>query len=149
MGAAALPLFIGSSLLQFGSRIQAGRIAKSESQFTARQMEVEAKGEELGAIQREADRKQRLSKAIASQIAGAGARGIAAFEGSPLAVLQEDIRTEEVATERDIFSSRLSALTKRVGAQGAILSGKGKSRIAKTQAAFGLLGDASKVAEAL
>jgi hypothetical protein len=141
------PLLIGSSLLQAGSRFQAGRQSKAESQFTAKQMEVEAKGEELGAIQREGDRKQRLAKALASQIAGAGARGIAAFEGSPLTVLQEDIKTEQTATERDAFNSRLSALTKRVGAQGEILRGKGKSAIATQSAAFGLLGDAAAIAQ--
>ena len=74
---------------------------------------VQAEQEELGAKQREADRKERLAIALASQNAAAGAGGIAAFEGSPLTVMKEDIRREQVATERDIFSSQLASLTAR------------------------------------
>ncbi|NRA79845.1 MAG: hypothetical protein HRU18_16695 [Pseudoalteromonas sp.] len=74
---------------------------------------VQAEQEELGAVQRESDRKERLSIALASQNAAAGAGGIAAFEGSPLTVLKEDVRREEVATKRDAFSTKLSSLTTR------------------------------------
>lgn len=82
--------------------VAAGKIARGEA-------EVAAKQEELSAVSRERDRKSRLAEALASQNAAAGAKGIAAFEGSPLTILQEDIRQEEVATQRDIFQSQLAA----------------------------------------
>ena len=103
MAELALAGFIGTSLLQAGQKISAGSIAGGEAKIAAKQ-------EELGAIQREGDRKSRLAEALASQIAGAGAKGIAAFEGSPLTILEEDIKTEERATERDILESRLKSI---------------------------------------
>lgn len=106
MGAAAIPLMIGSSLLSFNQTRAAGDIAKGESKVQARQTE-------LAATAREVDRKDRLASALASQNARAGASGIAAFEGSPLAILQADIEKEQVATERDIFSTELEAFTQR------------------------------------
>ena len=106
MAAAALPILAGTSLLQFAGGVSAGRIAKAES-------ETQAKAIELGAVQREADRKSDLARAMASQIASAGSRGISAFEGSPLAILEADIKAEQEATERDRFSTQLASLTER------------------------------------
>lgn len=82
-------------------RVSAGKIARGEA-------EVAAKQEELSAISREKDRKSRLADALASQNASAGARGVT-FEGSPLTILEEDIRREQEATQRDVFQSQLSA----------------------------------------
>ena len=127
------PLFsIIGALQQFSTRRAAGDIAKGEA-------EVAAKQEELAAVQREADRKGRLATALASQRAGAGARGISAFEGSPLTILTEDVRREETATQRDIFQSRLSALTTR--ARGSL-----KRRQLRTGATIGLISDIGKIA---
>ena len=129
------PLLIagGASLLQAEQRKESGRITAQESRIAAGQIE-------LGAVQREADRKDRLAKAMASQNAAAGAKGIAAFEGSPLSILEADIRAEETATERDIFQTNLAALTTRV-----------RGQIAKSSAArgatIGLIGDFSKLAQ--
>lgn len=83
---------------------------------SAGELEVAAKQEELGAIQREGDRKARLAEVLASQNAAAGAKGVAAFEGSPLTILQEDVRKEQKATQRDIFQTRLSVMTKQARA---------------------------------
>jgi hypothetical protein len=101
-----IPLAVsaGGGLLQAGQQRAAGQVQAEE-------FEILAKQEELGAVQREADRKRRLSEALSTQVASAGARGIAAFEGSPLTILKEDIRTERTATQRDKFQTRLSALT--------------------------------------
>ena len=74
------------------------------------QTEVAAKQEELAVTAREADRKDRLANALASQNARAGAAGVAAFEGSPLTILQDQIEREKVATERDVFGAELAAL---------------------------------------
>ena len=123
---------VGASLMQARATRKAGDIAAGES-------EIEAQQEELGAIQREADRKGDLARALASQTASAGARGLVAFSGSPLAILQEDIKAEEVATERDVFGSRLAALTTRKKGQVA-------KSTARTSATLGLLGDVGKLA---
>ena len=98
------------------------------------QGKVEAQQEEIAATQRESDRKERLAEAMASQTASAGARGVFAFEGSPLAVLNEDIRKEEVATDRDSFNARVAGL-------GATIRGSNRSSQLKTQARIGLLTD--------
>ncbi len=101
---------------------------------------VEAEQEELGAKQREADRKERLSLALASQNANAAAGGIAAFEGSPLTVMNEDIRREQVATQRDEFSSRLASLTAKS-------RGKIQSKSLRSQSLLTALDAAVKVSD--
>ena len=106
MGAAAAPLMIGSSLLSAGGQLAAGEITKEESKVSAKQ-------EELAATSREVDRKERLIQALASSAASAGARGIAAYEGSPLAILEADIDREAEATSRDAFQSTLAQKTIR------------------------------------
>ena len=93
------------------------RLEKAAGRQAAREAEIVAKQEEVGAIQREADRKARLSEALATQSATVGASGIAAFEGSPLTILEESIKAEETATERDIFMTRLSAMSTRAKGQ--------------------------------
>ncbi len=112
-------------IVAFKQKKAAGKIAQGEA-------EVAAKQEELAAVQREGDRKNRLAEVLASQNASAGARGVAAFEGSPLTILQEDIRKEEKATQRDIFQTRLKTMTIR--ARGALAR-----RQATTGANIGLL----------
>lgn len=124
---------VAASVLQSQQTKAAGTIKQEEGETAARL-------EELGAVQREKDRKARLSSALASQVAESGAKGIAAFEGSPLTILEEDIRREEEATERDIFQSRFSSLTKR--ARGNIAE-----RQLTTQANVGLLSDVGKAAK--
>ena len=127
MGAAAAPLMVGSSLLSAGSQLAAGDIAKTDSKVMAKQ-------ENLAATQREVDRKERLVQALASSAASAGARGVAAYEGSPLAILNADIEREAEATDRDKFQSALAQQTirsrgkvaqkqARLGAATSLLSG--------------------------
>ena len=119
--------------LQFQQRRTAAGIAEGEGK-------IAAKAEELGAVQREADRKAKLASALASQTASTGARGIAAFEGSPLSILEEDIRREGVATQRDVFETRLGALTSRA-------RGKITGKQLRTQANIGLLTDIQSAAK--
>lgn len=104
MGAAAIPAVL--SLLSVGAQVKAGRTAVKES-------EQAAQIQETAATQREADRKERLASAMATANASAGARGIAAFEGSPLTILQTSIEAEETATERDRFNTRIGASVTR------------------------------------
>ena len=112
MAAAALPLLAVTSLLSVGAQVSAGRTAAKES-------EQSAQIQETAAIQREADRKELLASAMATANANAGAAGIAAFEGSPLTILQTSIEAEETATERDQFNTRISALTTRARGKSA------------------------------
>jgi len=107
-------------------------LEKAKGKIAARESEVAAKAEEAAGVSREADRKERLIEALASQNATAGASGIAAFEGSPLSVMKEDTRREAKATERDEFQTKLKALTLRT-------RGKVAERQAKTGATIGLL----------
>lgn len=109
-----------SSVRSAGAQRTAGRITELET-------ETAAQKEELGAVQREADRKAKLSRALSSQIASSGAKGISAFEGSPLTILQADIEAEETATERDAFNTRLTALTMRTRGQAAKTISKAES----------------------
>lgn len=101
------------------------------------QGEIDAQQEELGAKQRESDRKERLAIALSSQNARAGAGGVAAFEGSPLTVMNEDIRREETATSRDAFQTQLKAMTLRAG-------GKIQSQSLRTGSLLNLAGSASE-----
>ncbi len=90
---------------------------ESQSSIERGQAEVAAETEELRLKQREGDRKDRLASAMASQNAMAGAKGIAAFEGSPLTILQDSLERESVAAQRDEFSTNLSNLALRSGAR--------------------------------
>lgn len=104
---------VGTSLISANQQARAGKQSLREAELTAQ-------SEELAATQREGDRKERLAKAMATANAQAGAAGIAAFEGSPLTILQESIRNEETATERDRFNTRISALTTRARGESAL-----------------------------
>jgi len=108
---------IGLGLIQASQQRSAGKIAEMEGKVQARQIET-------AAAAREADRKADLARAAASQSAAAGAGGIS-FEGSPLSVLQEDIRREGEATERDQLSSSLEAMSAKSRGKVARARGRG------------------------
>jgi len=111
--ATALPFIAAAgTLLSVGAQVRAGSASVREAELTAQT-------QELAATQRESDRKERLAKAMATANAQAGAAGIAAFEGSPLTILQQSIEAEQTATERDRFNTRISALTTRARGQTA------------------------------
>ncbi len=132
--AAALPIaMVAGTLLSAGSQIKAGRDAAKEA-------ELSAQTAELGATQREADRKERLAAAMATANAQAGASGIAAFEGSPLTILQQSIENEQTATERDVFNTRIQTLTTRA-------RGRTAQQTAQLGAASSLLKGGSKAAQ--
>jgi len=127
-------LFVATTALDASQARAAGQIKQGES-------EVQAKAEELAAVQREGDRKARLAEALASQNALAGSGGIAAFEGSPLTILKGDIEKEKVATERDQFQSRLGVMT-------TLARGDIAKKQASTDANIGLIRTATKAATA-
>jgi len=132
---AALPLIltVGSSLLAAGA-------SERQSSLEAGQAEVAASQQELQVTQREADRKDRLANSLATQNALAGAKGIAAFEGSPLTILEDSIERERVATERDIFSTQLGVLATRSTA-------KARRRASQVSTGIGLVQRGSQLAK--
>jgi len=101
---------------------------------------VEAKRLELDSIRSEADRKERLVTALASQSARVGASGIS-FEGSPLTVLESAIKKEERATERAKFDTQMNKMRTKQKARGQV-SGL------RAGASLSLLSDVAKFAEA-
>lgn len=119
-----LSLFAGATLLSAKQTMDAGAIAQMEAETEATQVET-------AAASREADRKAALADAAASQMAEAGAKGIK-FQGSPLSILDEDIRREEEAGQRDIFQSQL-------GASAARARGSVERRLATGKAITGML----------
>ena len=113
---------------------------KAQADIALGESNIQAEQQELGAKQREADRKERLAMALASQNAMAGAGGIAAFEGSPLTIMKEDIRREKQATDRDVFSTKLETMTTRARGKVGQASARGKSLIAGGQAVTKVIG---------
>lgn len=108
-----------TDVITLGGSIEQGKAMQREA-------ETAALAEEAAGVSREADRKARLAQALASQNAAAGAAGIAAFEGSPLSIMQEDIKAAGEATQRDVFQTNLAARTLRA-----------RGKIAKRQARTG------------
>ena len=103
-----------SSLLQLGAGLTASKIAKQQGKLETRQIR-------LNALSREADRKDALAKAMASANARSGTKGIAAFEGSPLAILNNMERQEADTSQRDQYMTDLAATTaKYKGKQSAL-----------------------------
>jgi hypothetical protein len=106
-------------------QISAGKIAEMEAKTEAKQIET-------AAAQREADRKEKLARAVSSQMAAGGAAGIT-FEGSPLSVLEEDVRREKEATQRDVLMSKLAAQTARTKGKVARKQAKGAAILGMMQ----------------
>ena len=122
---AGMLLIGGGSLLGAKSTLDQGSMAREQAKTEATAIETQA-------AQREADRKDRLLKVMASQSAMAGAGGVAAFQGSPLAVLDENIRQSEKAQEREDLATKVGVTTART-------RGKVAYRQSRLQAATGLL----------
>lgn len=114
---------------------------QAQASIAVGESKVAAEQEDLGAKQREGDRKERLAIALASQNAAAGAKGVAAFEGSPLTILKEDIRRESVATERDIFSSKLASMTAKSRGKVQSKSLRSQSLLTAGSAALDVVGN--------
>lgn len=108
-----------AQLLSASQGISAGRIAKLEAETEAVQIET-------AAAQREADRKELLARATASQSAAAGAGGIL-FSGSPLTILEEDIRRAEEAGERDSLQARIASSAAKTRGKVALKQAKGRA----------------------
>lgn len=122
----------GAALLGASQTVSAGRITKLEAETDAVQIET-------AAAQREADRKEALARATASQAAAAGAGGIL-FSGSPLTILEEDRRRQEEATERDVLQTRIAAGASRARGRIALKQARGKAIAGLLKTGAGIAG---------
>lgn len=95
-------------LVQAGQSYRMGSIA---GELGKKEAQVQSKALGLELTQREADRKENLSRQLASVIATSGAKGVSAFEGSPLSVLRQVSRETDISSERDKFNTQLQQLT--------------------------------------
>jgi len=138
MGAGAAVYAVGMALMAYSA---AGEYSstKASGEMKRREHEAQAEMEELAATQQEGDRKARLAEAMASQVAGSGAAGISAFQGSPLTILQADIESEQRATQRGRFQSGLQA-------EGFRMKGRVGEKMASQNAKLGLLSNIGSMA---
>ncbi|MCP4273001.1 MAG: hypothetical protein GY781_13750 [Gammaproteobacteria bacterium] len=95
-----------NSVLQLSSARSAGKLALKESKIEGRKLNLQN-------LSREVDRKEALAKAMATANAQSGIKGIAAFEGSPLSVLENLERDVEQDMERDDFMTDLAKTTSK------------------------------------
>lgn len=123
---------MASLIISAGASLASAATTETQADIEQGQAEVAAKQEELRLVQREADRKDRLASSMAAQNAMAGAKGIAAFEGSPLTILNDSLQREQAASERDRFSTELDVLARRAGARA-------KNKLTKISSRLGLL----------
>lgn len=103
----AMPaLFGATSLMQIGGALTAGKIAKTQSKLERKQLQLQLQA-------RETDRKEALAQAMAAANAASGTKGIAAFEGSPLAMLEQmEMRSME-ESQRDKYMTDLAKTTEK------------------------------------
>lgn len=124
---------MSTDLLAFNQQQQAASMARKEGKLAQQ-------AEDVAATQRESDRKARLADAISTQVAMSGARGVSAFEGSPLSVMRESRRREALATDRDRFNAKIAGLSARYRSEATAGQIRG-------QAAVGLLKSAEDAAK--
>lgn len=102
-------LSLASTGLSMLASVRAGQAQQVQYEMQARQEAAAARDAEI-------ERKQRLVKALASQTALRGAQGISAYQGSPAAMMQEDIRQAEYASL--IGQSNLDMRTTQLQTEG-------------------------------
>ena len=91
---------------------------------------------------REKQRLTDLNRAIGSRIAQGGASGISVFEGSPLAVINEDIRRASDETRQDLFAAKVNTLTTEFEGLQRLGNLKRKNRISLIESGINAAGNA-------
>ena len=130
---ALLAVQAGGSLLSSGLQQSAGRAE-------ARELEFQADNESINAVIRNNARLENLLNVMAANNVISGASGVAAFSGSPLTVLQENIKTASKRAVTDFGVARMNELSLRQSAFA--------RRRASQLAAFGsLLGTGLNIAK--
>lgn len=93
-------LDISQSLSQASVAKSEGRISNYQEDANFARAEAEYAASESKYAAEEANRKTALADAIAAQRASAASRGVAAFEGSPIAAMRETARRSSIESER-------------------------------------------------
>ena len=106
--------------------------SRDQAKSIEREAKVANAQEDAARAAREADRQEELAAAISSQRASAAGRGISAIEGSPLAIMNEDVRRAKQAKQRDDFSTDVTKMANTFRA-------KSKASTIRTKANIGLL----------
>ena len=104
------------------------------------QANIDANAEGDAARQREIERKKGLARAFSSQLAQAGATGIAFSEGSPAKIAQLDIAEAVSDTRIDNASSKQRQSSLRSQGRAARFIGDNRSTVALIDAAAGFGG---------
>jgi hypothetical protein len=132
-GAAAAT--VGAGVIAADQARAAGRIAEAQA-------EIDAAAEGDAGREREIQRKKLLMRAISSQIAQAGAAGIAFEEGSPAQLAQLDI--DEAGRDTEIDTANVSARQRGLRSQG-----RAARVTSRTQSNITLLDTAARAATIL
>jgi hypothetical protein len=93
-------LDIAQSLSQASVAKSEGRISNYQEDANFARSEAEYAASESKYAAEEANRKTALADAIAAQRASAAGRGVAVFEGSPIAAMRETARRSGIESER-------------------------------------------------
>ena len=139
MGNLAIGVAIGVAI---GTAIGSGLEKKHKDEIRPitdeeKTLKKQAKDEETQARERELQRKTKINKILAAQIAGLGASGISA-EGSPQLIAQESLREESLAGLADVATR--SGRERNLSAQGSAAR-----KLGNINAATGLLSTASNI----
>lgn len=131
-------IIVSSAALATASGIQSARATRKAGKVAEAQSKIDAAAEGDAARQREIDRKQKLLRAISTQVAQAGAAGVRFEEGSPAAIARLDI--EEA--NRDL---RIDRANTRQRERGLIAQGRAARSAANAEANKTLLDTAGRV----
>lgn len=116
-GLVGIPLYLlyASYAVAAAGAVAGAVQAKKQGKFQERTLKRQAENEEVEARERELQRKTKINKILAAQIAGLGASGISA-EGSPQLIATESLREESLAGLADVATR--SGRERNLSAQG-------------------------------
>ncbi len=100
-------------LAQAGTSLFSAKLASDAAKQEARALEFQAENESINARIRNNERTERLLDAIAANNAAAGARGVSAFSGSPLTILEQNIKKTNRRSIADFENAKLNELSLR------------------------------------
>lgn len=128
--------------LKVASGVIVAKLQKRAGQIEEAQSSIDANAEGDAAREREIQRKIQLRRALSSQLAKAGATGVAFSEGSPARIAQLDI----AEAARDLAIDTATSKQRR---RALLLRGKNAAILGKVQAKVTLLDTAADVAKDL
>jgi len=128
MGAMAMPLLIGSTVLQMGTAISGGRAADKLGQFQAQQLEQKA-GQERSVSQRKADSVRRKARFAESRaLALAAASGGGASDPTVVNIMSGIAGEGEIASQTALYEGEERARGLEMAAETARYEGKQAKR---------------------